>query len=160
MSTTITASPTSNASGTTRAGVWRMVLAMLLSGTIGLFVVESGLPPELVVFLRCVIGASALALWISLRREWVPIGLTQACWLATGGVALVVNWVALFHAYQYAGIGMATVVYHVQPFFLVIAAAWGGEKIGWARVPWMLLALAGVVLSSGVVADAAPAASS
>ena len=42
------ADPTS-ASGLARTGTWRMVLAMFLSGTIGLLVVESGLPDMLVV---------------------------------------------------------------------------------------------------------------
>ena len=40
----------------TSGGSWRMVLAMLLSGTIGLLVVESGLPVMLVVWLRCLLG--------------------------------------------------------------------------------------------------------
>lgn len=140
-----------------RGGVWRMVLAMLLSGTIGLFVIESGLQVELVVLLRCLIGAVALWLWVRVRREWVSVSRRDMAWLAAGGVALVINWVALFHAYAYAGIGVATVVYHVQPFFLLMASAWSGERIGWRRMPWMLLALAGVVLSSGVVTEHAGA---
>ena len=142
----------SNAASTSRTGgVWRMALAMALSGTIGLFVIESGLPVELVVLSRCVIGALALGLWITARREWVTLARGDLLWMAVGGMALVINWVALFHAYAFAGIGIATVVYHVQPFFLVLVSALGGEVIGWRRVPFMVLALTGVVLSSGVV---------
>ena len=151
-STFSTPIPGSNAASTARTGgVWRMALAMALSGTIGLFVIESGLPVELVVLSRCVIGALALGLWISARREWVTLARGDLLWMAVGGMALVINWVALFHAYAFAGIGIATVVYHVQPFFLVLVSALGGEVIGWRRVPFMVLALAGVVLSSGVV---------
>ncbi|QNP50586.1 DMT family transporter [Diaphorobacter aerolatus] len=128
-----------------------MALAMALSGTIGLFVVESGLPVEWVVLLRCVIGAAALGLWIVARHEWVALEGHDLRWMVVGGVALVINWVALFHAYAFAGIGIATVVYNVQPFFLVLVAALQGEVIGWRRVPFMVLALAGVVLSSGAV---------
>ena len=142
----------SNAASKARTGgVWRMALAMALSGTIGLFVIESGLPVELVVLSRCVIGALALGLWITARREWMTLARGDLLWMAVGGMALVINWVALFHAYAFAGIGIATVVYHVQPFFLVLVSALGGEVIGWRRVPFMVLALAGVVLSSGVV---------
>ena len=43
-----------------QGGTWRMVAAMLLSGTIGLVVVESGLPVEWVVLLRCLLGALGL----------------------------------------------------------------------------------------------------
>ncbi len=141
-----------------REGVWRMALAMLLSGTIGLFVIESGVRVELVVLARCAIGALVLGLWIAVRREWVAVGRRDMVWMAVGGVALVVNWVALFHAYAHAGVGIATVVYHVQPFFLVLVAALGGEAIGWRKLPFMVLALVGVILSSGVVADANHAA--
>ncbi|MFX5415645.1 hypothetical protein ABTD17_18080, partial [Acinetobacter baumannii] len=42
-------------------GSWRMVLAMALSGTIGLLVVESGLPVLWVVWLRCLLGGLGLA---------------------------------------------------------------------------------------------------
>ena len=43
----------SSAQSKTGGGTWRMVAAMLLSGTIGLVVIESGLQVELVVLLRC-----------------------------------------------------------------------------------------------------------
>lgn len=44
-----------------RRGSWEMVGAMLISGTIGWFVLVSGVPVIEVVFWRCVIGALTLA---------------------------------------------------------------------------------------------------
>ena len=143
-----------SASAFTHGGTWRMVAAMLLSGTIGLVVIESGLPVELVVLLRCLLGALGLAAWLWWLRAWVQPSRRDWAFMALGGVALVGNWVALFHAYAYVGIAVASVVYHVQPFMLVLAAALGGEAVGWRQWPWMLLALAGVVLSSGLGASA------
>ena len=127
-----------------------MVAAMLLSGTIGLVVIESGLPVEPMVVLRCLLGALGLGAWLWWRHAWVAPSRADWRCMALGGVALVANWVALFHAYAYVGIAVATVVYHVQPFLLVLAAALGGEAFGWRQLPWMLLALAGVVLTSGL----------
>ena len=43
-------------------GVWQMSLAMVISGSIGAFVLLSGLPVTDVVFWRCLIGAIALFL--------------------------------------------------------------------------------------------------
>ncbi len=144
-------------------GTWRMVAAMALSGTIGLVVIESGLPVEHVVLLRCLLGALGLGLWILWQRAWVPPSRSGWLSMVLGGAALVANWVALFHAYAYVGIAVATVVYHVQPFMLVLAAALGGEAIGWRKLLWMVLALCGVVLSSGLgteaVASVAPSTS-
>ena len=108
-------------------GVWRMLLAMALSGTIGLFVVESGLPPLLVVFGRCVLGGIGLAAWLGLRRQWVQLDRSDWLWLIVGGVALVLNWIALFTAYRYSSIAIATVVYHFQPFILLGLAALQGD---------------------------------
>ncbi|GAB2476083.1 DMT family transporter [Comamonas humi] len=132
-------------------GAWRMLAAMVLSGTIGLVVVESGLPPPLVVLARCVLGALGLGAWVWWRRQWVAVGRGDALWIAAGGLALVFNWVALFSAYRYTSIAVATVVYHVQPLMLLAVAAWQGEPVQARKLPWLLLALLGVALASGAV---------
>ncbi|WP_373788846.1 EamA family transporter, partial [Delftia acidovorans] len=136
---------------TSQGGTWRMLLAMALSGTIGLLVVESALSPLLVVFARCVLGALGLGLWLAWRREWVAPQGREWLWLAGGGIALVLNWVALFSAYHYSSIAVATVVYHVQPFMLLALSALQGEPVERRKLPWLLLALLGVALSSGLV---------
>lgn len=128
-----------------------MVLAMALSGTIGLLVVESGLPALWVVWLRCVFGGLGLAAWVLWSRQWLAPTRREWGWLAVGGVALVCNWVGLFSAYRYSSIAVATVVYHVQPFvLLVLAALFQGEALPVKKLPWLGLALMGVVLSSGL----------
>ncbi|WP_373791725.1 EamA family transporter, partial [Delftia acidovorans] len=136
---------------TSQGGTWRMLLAMALSGTIGLLVVESALSPLLVVFARCVLGALGLGLWLAWRRDWVKPQGREWLWLAGGGIALVLNWVALFSAYHYSSIAVATVVYHVQPFMLLALSALQGEPVERRKLPWLLLALLGVALSSGLV---------
>lgn len=45
-----------------RRGTWEMVAAMLISGTIGWFVLVSGVSVIEVVFWRCVIGGLTLLL--------------------------------------------------------------------------------------------------
>ena len=49
-------------SPTIKSGILDMTVAMVLSGTIGWFVLQSGQSPANVVFLRCLIGAPILAL--------------------------------------------------------------------------------------------------
>ena len=133
-------------------GTWRMVLAMALSGTIGLLVVESGLPALWVVWLRCILGGLGLATWVVVSRQWRTPTRSELRWLLLGGLALIVNWLCLFRAYHYSGIAIATVVYHVQPFLLLLLAALlQGEALPLRRMPWLLLALVGVVLSSGLL---------
>lgn len=141
-------------------GSWRMVLAMVLSGTIGLLVLESGLPVLVVVWLRCVLGGLGLAAWVLYSRQWQSLQRAELLWLLIGGLALVLNWLCLFSAYRYSSIAVATVVYHMQPFILLLlAAALGQEALPLRKLPWLLLALVGVVLSSGLQVSGSVAAS-
>ena len=132
-------------------GTWRMAAAMVLSGTIGWFVVTSGQPPLDVVFFRCLFGAAALLGVLTLQRGWVRMTHAQAGWLVLGGVTLVLNWLALFSAYAHSGIAIATVVYHTQPFFLLLlTSVLQREPFPFARLPWLVLAFAGVMLITGL----------
>lgn len=128
-------------------GVWQMSLAMIISGSIGAFVLLSGLPVIDVVFWRCLIGALTLAGFISLSRQ--PFSqLTRLTLLLAilGGVALVVNWLLLFAAYARISIGMATVVYNTQPFMLVLMGMLAGERVALIKWGWLALAFIGVVV--------------
>ena len=128
-------------------GVWQMSLAMIISGSIGAFVLLSGLPVIDVVFWRCLIGAVALLLFILLSRQ--PFSRLTRLTLALailGGVALVINWLLLFAAYSRVSIGMATVVYNTQPFMLVLLSMMLGEKVSAVKWGWLLLAFGGVVI--------------
>lgn len=128
-------------------GVWQMSLAMMISGSIGAFVLLSGLPVIDVVFWRCLIGAVALLLFILLSRQ--PFSRLTRFTLALailGGVALVINWLLLFAAYSRVSIGMATVVYNTQPFMLVLLSMMLGEKVSAVKWGWLLLAFSGVVI--------------
>ncbi|MCS4270961.1 MULTISPECIES: DMT family transporter [Raoultella] len=131
----------------TVTGVWQMSLAMIISGSIGAFVLLSGLPVIDVVFWRCLIGALTLAGFITLSRQ--PFSqLTRLTLLLAiiGGVALVINWLLLFAAYARISIGMATVVYNTQPFMLVLMGILAGERVALIKWGWLALAFSGVVV--------------
>ncbi|MCM2219158.1 DMT family transporter [Klebsiella pneumoniae] len=128
-------------------GVWQMSLAMIISGSIGAFVLLSGLPVTDVVFWRCLIGALTLLVFIVLSRQ--PFSRLTRFTLALaviGGAALVVNWLLLFAAYSRISIGMATVVYNTQPFMLVLMGMVLGERVSALKWGWLLLAFGGVVI--------------
>lgn len=132
-------------------GKWQMVAAMTLSGTIGLFVMASGQPAMTVVLLRCLIGGISLLALLYWQGGWKNFNVAQVKWLLLGAAALIINWLCLFSAYKLSSISIATVVYHVQPFFLLILLAMT-QKDGQIlrKLPFLLLAFAGVVLSSGL----------
>ena len=130
-------------------GPLEMISAMVISGTVGWFVVMSGQSPEAVVFWRCVFGAMAMlmvCLVLGVLRRSV-ISLRQFMLVCLGGLALILNWVLLFSAYKHSSIAVATVVYHVQPFMLVgLGVVFFAERLSAAKVGWLLLAFAGLML--------------
>lgn len=132
-----------------RTGTLQLTIAMVLSGTIGYFVLESGQPPVNVVFARCVFGSLFLVgycLYAGLFRK-VLVSTRNIVLLVVVGLAIVFNWLALFSAYRYASIGVTTTIYHVQPFIVFFAGALlFREPIGKARLIWLIAAFAGVVL--------------
>lgn len=143
-------------------GAVEMIVAMVISGTVGWFVVMSGQAPQTAVFWRCLFGALAmlvacLALGIIQRAR---LSLRQFALICLGGLALTLNWVLLFSAYGQASIAIATVVYHTQPFMLAgLGVVFFGERLTTANMGWLLLAFAGLVLivaatRSGLVAGA------
>ncbi|MGW6567866.1 DMT family transporter [Streptomyces sp. NPDC054975] len=134
-------------------GTVELTLAMVLSGTLGIFVVESGASPLNVVFFRCLFGAVALGLYSLVRGYFSGHGFTprKLGLAALGGVFIVFNWVLLFEAYEATSISLATVVYHTQPFFLVVlGAVLFRERITAGKFGWLGVAFVGLVLVSGV----------
>jgi drug/metabolite transporter (DMT)-like permease len=131
-----------------RRGSWEMVGAMLISGTIGWFVLVSKVPVIEVVFWRCVIGALTLLLVCGLLG-YLRLDLLSYSKLALAmlsGVAIVGNWLLLFESYAKASIAISTAVYNVQPFMLVmLAAVFLGEKITVQKLAWLSVAFLGML---------------
>ena len=132
-----------------RQGIIEMSTAMLISGTIGWFVLQSGQPVINVVFWRCLIGAGALTIIcasLGLIRPGMLTG-RQTAVAILGGLAIVANWLLLFAAYPHASISVATTVYNTQPFMLLgLGALFLGERITAQKLAWLAVAFAGVIL--------------
>ncbi len=134
-----------------RGGAWRMSTAMTMSGTIGLFVLGSGQAALTVVLFRCLIGGVLLLAYLKLQGQWKAFDRRAALWLLGGGAALVINWLCLFTAYRLSSISVATIVYHMQPFFLLLLVALAQRQLPQRkRLLVLACAFVGVVLTSGI----------
>ncbi|MDL2404714.1 DMT family transporter [Rhizobium calliandrae] len=146
-----------------RRGAAEMTAAMLISGTIGWFVLMSGQPVIAVVFWRCVFGALTLLVIcgaMGLLRPGI-LSLRTFAIAVAGGVAIVLNWLLLFAAYSHASISIATTVYNTQPFMLLgLGALFLGEKITLTKLFWLGFAFAGMaVIVEGKPGEATGASS-
>ena len=132
-----------------RRGTIEMTAAMLISGTIGWFVLVSGQPAENVVFWRCAFGVAALLAICGALGYLKPgiISRRQLGIAVLGGIAIVSNWLLLFAAYPKSSISIATTIYNIQPFMLLgLGALFLGEKITIQKLAWLTLAFGGMML--------------
>ncbi|MFI7408758.1 DMT family transporter [Streptomyces sp. NPDC049627] len=139
--------------GTELKGTVELTIAMVLSGTLGIFVIESGASPFNVVFFRCVFGAVALGLYCAVRGFFKNHGFTakKLGLAALGGVFIVFNWAFLFEAYESTSISVATVVYHTQPFYVVLLGTLlFRDKLTGTKFGWLGIAFIGLILVAGV----------
>lgn len=126
--------------------------AQILLGTLGVCVLESGADPVSVTFYRCLIGALALAILGMIRGDLSGMARLQPRVLGlalASGLLMIGNWVLFFTAMQHVGIAVATIVFHVQPFMVVvIGAIVFRERLYIATFAWIALALLGLALAT------------
>jgi drug/metabolite transporter (DMT)-like permease len=128
-------------------GTIEMSAAMLISGTIGWFVLFSGQPVLNVVFWRCLFAVFALLAVCRLLGLLKPITWKVLGLAVLGGVAIVLNWVCLFAAYADTSISLATIIYNTQPFMLlVLGGLFLGERITATKLGWLAVSFAGMLL--------------
>ncbi|CAI2479984.1 Predicted permease, DMT superfamily [Serratia proteamaculans] len=132
----------------------KLAVGMAMIGTVGAFAVESGLSPVSVVFWRCVFGTLFLGLWCIIRG-YLPdrsLSLKRLTYASLAGVCMVLSWIAFFAGFTLTSIATTTIIYHIQPFFVVlISAVFLRELISLNQVLWMAGAFTGVILASGLV---------
>lgn len=127
--------------------------AQMLLGTLGVCVLESGADPLSVTFYRCLLGGLVLALYGAIRGNLYGVMRlpTKVLGLAlASGLLMVGNWVLFFTAMQHIGIAVATIVFHVQPFMVVVIGALVfREQLHAATFGWIAVALIGLALATG-----------
>ncbi|GAB2178291.1 DMT family transporter [Dongia sp. agr-C8] len=133
--------------------VAKLVAGLMLIGTVGAGVVATGLDAITIVFWRSAIGAGFMLAWClatgilpdrSLSRRNLMLGMVA-------GVSLVLSWAAFFAGILLTNISTATILFHIQPFLiLLIGAAVWKERVTRDQLLWLIAAFIGVVLASGL----------
>ncbi|WP_323991930.1 DMT family transporter [Nguyenibacter sp. L1] len=141
-----------------RSPALQLAVAMALSGTIGVCVVQSTLDPINFVFWRCVFGAISIGIWCLIHGLFFHFHTRGIIAAVACGALIVCSWILFFTAYGLTSIATATIVYHIQPFFVIIAGAFFfKEKITRLQILWIVAAFIGVALSSGFLSKGMPA---
>lgn len=130
-------------------GRFKLVTAMLIFGSIGVFVKHINLSSSEIAFLRGVIGCSFLigvGFWAKQRPSFTSIK-ENGKLLILSGTAIGLNWIFLFQAYRYTTIAIATLSYYFAPIFVMILAPFVlKEKLTYIKVGCILTAMIGLFL--------------
>lgn len=134
----------------------QLMAAMLIFGTIGIFRKFIPLSSSLLAMLRGFIGAAFLCLVVTLKGERLEIGAIRANWkwLTVSGIFIGLNWIALFEAYRYTSVAVATLCYYMAPVMVILASPLVlKEKLAPKKAVCVLSAVVGMVFVSGVMEE-------
>lgn len=128
---------------------FKIIVSMIIWGSIGIFVREINLSSLQVAFLRAFIG-SIFLLFVSLtRREKFNKSLIKKniIYLIISGIFLGLNWFLLFQAMSFTTISNAVLSYYFAPVFIVIFSSFlFKEKITVKNIVCLLLSLLGLFI--------------
>jgi drug/metabolite transporter (DMT)-like permease len=142
-----------------RDGHLLMIGSGLLLGTVGIFVEEAAQDAATTAWFRCVFGLLALLAWGAVTGRLREITALRGRALATvagAGVLMILNWGLFFAAIPLCSIAVSTVVFHLQPFWLLaMASIFLRERVAPLQWAAAAVALVGLALASGLADNAA-----
>ncbi|WP_432664375.1 DMT family transporter [Wukongibacter baidiensis] len=127
----------------------KIVIAMLIYGSIGVFVRNINLSPIEIAFLRAFIGSMFLLVaGFFIKEKYSIQALKQnILLLIISGSALGINWVLLFRAYEYVSVSSATLVYYLAPVFVILLSPVVlKERLNIVKLICVIVAMIGLVL--------------
>lgn len=130
-----------------------LIGAMIIYGTLGLFVRHIDIPSGELALCRAIMAAVMLTgyfLVSSKRIKLAAIG-RELPLLLLSGMAMGVNWILLFEAYKYTTVSVATLSYYFAPVLVTLACpVLFKERMG--RKQWLCFVMStlGLVLITGL----------
>ena len=131
-----------------------VIVAMLMFGSIGLFVRGIALPSSVIALVRGVIGCLFLVTAGCLMKQPVNWRAIKGNWLVLvlSGAAIGFNWIFLFEAYRYTTVSCATLSYYFAPVFVILVSPIVlGEKLTKKKLCCAVGAVVGMLLVSNVL---------
>ncbi|WP_458414811.1 DMT family transporter [Schinkia sp. CFF1] len=135
-------------------GQSKLIAAMLIFGSIGIFVKSINLSSSEIALLRGTIGSLFLICVSFLVKQKLSLKAIKGngILLILSGAAIGFNWIFLFEAYRYTTISNATISYYFAPIFvMVLAPLILKERLTLGKVSSIIAAMLGLflVMSNG-----------
>lgn len=132
----------------------KLILAMTIFGTIGIFVRYIPLPSSVIACVRGFVGVAFLLLVTFIKKSKISFKdiKKNLLLLVISGAFIGINWILLFEAYRYTTVATATLCYYMAPIFVTIASPFIlKEKLTPKKGLCVLTALIGMVFVSGII---------
>ncbi len=130
----------------------KIILAMLIWGSLGIFASNIPLESSQIVLGRICLGGLFLLVVFILKgiksprenlKKALPVLLVSGCLMGF-------NWVFLFEAYRYTSVSIATIAYYMAPIIVMAASPFVlKERITFPKFVGIALAMVGIVLTAG-----------
>ena len=131
----------------------RLMTAMFIFGTIGIFVRNIPLPSSIIALARGIIGTLFLIIFTRIKKirisyEEIKNNLVILC---LSGMLIGIHWIFLFEAYHHTTVAVATLCYYLAPVFVIIASPFVlKEKLSLKQGVCVAVALVGMIFVSGI----------
>ena len=132
-----------------KKATWMLVTAMLIFGTLGLFVrnvpVSSG---ELALY-RAILATGMIGMFLLITRQPVPFAAIkkEVPLLLLSGAAMGFNWILLFEAYRYTTVSAATLSYYFAPVIVTVVSPFlFREKLSLRQILCFVMSTVGIVM--------------
>ncbi|MGI6704939.1 MAG: DMT family transporter [Clostridia bacterium] len=131
----------------------KIILAMVVFGTIPIFVKNIPLSSGEISLFRAIIASLAIILWKYVSGKKIPFSdiKDDIPILFLSGAAMGFNWILLFQAYRYTTVSIATLSYYFAPVIVMAVSPFlFKEKPTMKQILCFVMATVGLVLIIGV----------
>ena len=136
----------------TAAATAVLVASLVMSGGNGVLASAVSLPSYQIVFLRASLGAAILGIMLAVSRK-PSVSLAhkgELAMLVGAGAALGADWLFLFEAYVYAGVGMSTILCYCAPIIVMaLSPLVFGERFTASKLAGFAVVVVGAALVNG-----------
>lgn len=131
----------------------KMIISMAIFGTLGLFVKNISLASEELALYRALLASLLIVVYLVFTKQRIVFRniKKELPFLFISGVAIGINWILLFQAYQYTTVSVATLSYYFAPVIVtIVCPILFHEKLTKKQVFCFIMSTLGLILIIGM----------
>lgn len=125
------------------------IIAMIIFGTIGIFVRNISLSSGEIALFRALIASIIIMIYKFIKEKKISFGELKRdiLFLFLSGVAIGFNWILLFEAYKCTTVSIATLSYYFAPVIvMVVCPVLFKERITIKQIMYFIMATIGLIM--------------